>query len=342
MYREHIKFVNMKEAEIVHTALENLKNNIGIKATLEKLSDKQYDGIIKLMIDKKPIRFEVEIKSELRKNQLAPIVMKLKTKQNMMICATRIYPKVKEILRENNIAWLEGNGNIYFNTKGKMVWVETQKPLLPQKEKPNRAFTRMGLQVVFHLLNNQALVKENYRVISDKTGTALGNVSNVFNGLKASGFIVLKNKKEKALINKRELLDKWLTTYQDVLKPAIDLGKFRFANQENYINWKNLKLNTPLTQWGGEPAAETLTDYLRPAEYTLYTKELKPELMKKYRLLPDENGDVVVYKKFWIGDQEESNLVPPLLVYADLMLKNEKRCQETARLIYERFLEKQF
>jgi hypothetical protein len=332
----------MKEAEIVHTALENLKNYVGIKATWENMSGEQYDGIIKLTVDKTPIRFEVEIKSELREHQLAPIVTKLKAIKNMMICATRIYPKVKEVLRENNIAWLEGNGNIYFNAEGKMVWVETQKPLLTQKEKLNRAFTRMGLQVVFQLLNNQALIEENYRVIADKTGTALGNVSNVFNGLKASGFIVMKNKKEKALINKKELLDKWLTAYQDVLKPAINLGKFRFTDQESYLNWKNLKLNTPLTQWGGEPAAETLTDYLRPAEYIIYTTEPKPELMKKYRLLPDENGDVVVYKKFWIGDQEESNLVPPLLVYADLMLKNEKRCQETARLIYERFLEKQF
>ncbi|MBS1633282.1 MAG: hypothetical protein JST10_11995, partial [Bacteroidetes bacterium] len=72
---------------------------------------------------------------------------------------------------------------------------------------------------------------------------------------------------------------------------------------------------------------------------TLYTIENRNELIKNYRLIPYEKGNIKVYKKFWHLDDGPAQTVPPLLIYADLMNTNDRRCIETAQKIYDRFLQ---
>ena len=90
--------------------------------------------------------------------------------------------------------------------------------------------------------------------------------------------------------------------------------------------------------WGGEPAADLLTDYLKPEEFTIYTNETQQEIIKRYRWVPDDNGEIYGYKKFWNNDI--GNKAPALLVYAELMETKDSRCIETANLIYEQYLQK--
>ncbi|MBS1908251.1 MAG: hypothetical protein JST03_00090, partial [Bacteroidetes bacterium] len=89
-----------------------------------------------------------------------------------------------------------------------------------------------------------------------------------------------------------------------------------------------------------------LTNYLRPAELTLYSTETRNDLIKNYRLIPDEKGNVKAYEKFWNNGDVNTNantvedvVVPPLLVYADLMNTNDRRCIETAQKIYDGFIQ---
>ena len=58
--------------------------------------------------------------------------------------------------------------------------------------------------------------------------------------------------------------------------------------------------------------------------------------MKNYRLMPDKNGEIEVLYLFW--KQEDGKTVPPLLVYADLMLEGGKRNKETAEKIYNEYI----
>ena len=55
--------------------------------------------------------------------------------------------------------------------------------------------------------------------------------------------------------------------------------------------------------------------------------------------MPDEKGNVKAYQKFWQYDKVAFNTVPPLLVYADLINTNDRRCRETAQKIYDEFLQ---
>jgi hypothetical protein len=332
----------MKETTLIHTALENLERTNGIGAVWEEMTNTDFDGKLKFDYENHHFTFNVEIKKDIRNHQIEKIQQQAIHNSPFMLCTIRIFPKIKELLRQNGIAWLEANGNVYFKQHGQTVWIDTQKPYTTEKDKANRAFTKTGLKVVFHFLLDSQLINEKHRELARKTNTALGNVSNVLKGLKETGFIVDQDKQTMVLINKKELVAKWITTYQEVLKPTLLIGTYRFINKDDYIKWQEIKLDTANTYWGGEPAADILTGHLRPEKFTIYTNEPRTVLLKKYRLVPDEKGDILIYKKFWQEQPEDDSIVPVMLIYADLIGEDEKRCLETAQLIYKNWLNEQF
>jgi len=152
----------------------------------------------------------------------------------------------------------------------------------------------------------------------------------------------LKNKDTYKFTRKDQLLQKWIRAYNEKLKPALEIGTFRFVNKDKYFNWKDIDLKPGETFWGGEPAGGILTDYLQPEQYTLYTAETRGDIIKKYQLAPDKNGDIKVYLKFWRFTEELLKTVPPLLVYADLINSNDRRCIQTAERVYDVYLQTKF
>jgi len=64
--------------------------------------------------------------------------------------------------------------------------------------------------------------------------------------------------------------------------------------------------------------------------------------MKNYRLVLDLKGNIKVFRQFWIDESENRNTVHPLLTYADLMNKGDRRCTETAKKTYDEYLQNQF
>jgi hypothetical protein len=330
----------MTELEIIHLALDNLQRNAHIKGKwTEAAPNRAFDGELLLTIDDKPIKYNIEIKNELRGHQLNQVLDLNKKHPPLMMVATHLVPKIKEELRQNNIAYMEANGNIFLKHNDILLWIETNKPLTVEKETGNRAFTKTGLKVVFEFLRNETWVNQTYQAIAEHTGTTVGNAYKIITGLQHEGFLLAVNKNEYKLNNKKELLEKWVVAYGEKLKPALRIGTFRFLKEDDFLKWKKKQLNTDKTLWGGEPAGDLLTNYLQPEELTLYTNEARNELVKNYRLIPDEKGNIKAYQKFWRRDDADAKTAPPLLVYADLINTNDRRCRETAQKIYDEFLQ---
>ncbi len=330
----------MTELEIIYLALYNLQKNAPIQGKWTGPTlNKEIDGELVLTVDNKPIKYNIEIKNELRGHQLTHIFDLNKKHQPFMMVVAHLFPKIKEELREHNVAYMEANGNIFLKHNGIMLLIETNKPLAKEKKPGNRAFTKTGLKVVFEFLRNETWVNQTYQAIAEHTGTTAGNIYNIITGLQHDGFLLPVTKNEYKLNNKKALLEKWVTAYGEKLKPALRVGTFRFLREDDFINWKKTDLQAGKTLWGGEPAGDLLTNYLHPEELTLYTNEGRNELVKNYRLIPDENGNVKVYQKFWRLDDGDTKTAPPLLVYADLINTNDRRCRETAQKIYDEFLQ---
>jgi hypothetical protein len=120
--------------------------------------------------------------------------------------------------------------------------------------------------------------------------------------------------------------------------------RLRFARNSNLRRFRadteRLQQTDLLHQnadWGGEPAAEKLTRYLKPAQFTIYAREPIAKLIAAGRMRADPNGTVEVLDAFrnFEPDKELPDVVPPILVYADLLATHDGRDVEAAR-IYER------
>ena len=333
----------MNDKEIVQYALTNLKKTGEIEAKwFDNAPNDVLDGTINLTLKNRTIKFGIEIRKELRNIHLPKLEVIAKDHHPFIVVAQNIFPKIKQELRKRNIAYLEANGNIYLNEKGIFLWLDANDPIAIRHKITNRAFTRTGLKVVYQFLLDDTWVNKTYREIAEQTGTGIGNITNIFNGLKDEGFLIQLTKDTYMIEDKKKLLEKWIMAYEKQLKPNLVIGTYRFVDNDNFFNWKGIQLKQGETLWGGEPAGDIYTNYLRPEELTLYTAEPRNELMKSYRLVPDERGNVKIYEKFWKGNAEENNAVNPLLAYADLMMKGDRRCTETAEKIYDEHLQNQF
>lgn len=332
----------METAIIINNALGQLEHHTGLKAKWHPGGPKELDGKIDFRYNNQLHTVFIEVKKELRNHQLPQLEELKKNYQPLMVVAEYIFPKIKEELRKKGIAYLETNGNLYYKQGDTFLWLDGQKAMLTGKAKKGRAFTKTGLKLVFHFLLNEHLVNVTYREIARRTGIGFGNVNFIMTDLKEQGFLLAIDKQTYKLVNKKELLNKWMEGYEQKLKPALLIGTFRFLKEEDFMNWKRLPLQNMKTWWGGEPAGDLFTNYLKPEELTLYTTEKKNELIRHYRLIPDEKGKIKAYQKFWQYDEVNDNVVPPLLIYIDLMNKGDRRCTETAQKIYDAQLQNQF
>lgn len=329
----------MNEIEILNNAIHNLEKNIPINwdwKTIDHNKDKGVDGELSIILNNQKKIFFVEIKKDVKSHQLFNILNYKNTFNHFLLVAEKLYPKVKKELRENRVNYLEGNGNVYINTDNLFLYIDTNEVTKTQKEKGNRAFTKTGLKVIFQFLLKPKLINQTQREIAEITNVALGNIPLIINGLLETNLIVRLNKNEYVINNYEELLNKWIAEFEQTLKPTLFKQRFRFQNKDK--DWRTLQLNTDKTVWGGEPAGDIITNHLRPEKFTLYTKETTKELILNYKLLPDDEGEIAVYDMFWNNDYD-TNTAPKELVYTDLMITDDKRCKETAKLIFNEYIE---
>ena len=327
--------------------ISTLAEQIGVRVTRKNPraagADQGYDGEAALFFEKdKPTRVYIEVKGAVRLYQVEGLIKQQKQHHPLVVVTDYVEPKAKEQLRRNGVGYVETTGNMFLKFPGQFVFIEGKKSTEPLKE-TNRAFTKTGLKVIFLFLQDDTLITQPYRTIAAVAGVGLGNVNHIMNGLKALKLAVLRGNGEYFIPDKRRLLERWLEGYEQRLKPTLHLGTFRFVNREDFFHWRDLKLETNNTAWGGEPAGDILTDYLNPETLTLYTEESKADIMKRMRIMPDAEGNVEVYKKFWISPPTvTAPIVPPLLVYTDLMNTGKQRCIDTAQKIYEQELKDKF
>lgn len=332
--------LSMYENELITTALQTLKQDIPIEwkwIPTPNNQDFRKNDYIEFFLRNQTIEYQIEVKKELKNHQLHALIPIHGYNRNMLLIVEKLYPNVKKELRANHINYLEGNGNVYLENEQIFIFIDHRKTLKALKETGNRAFTKTGLKVVFHFLLNPEIINLPQREIAEITNVALGNIPQVINGLRETNFLLKKNKNEYLINDYRALLTKWISEYDQTLKPSI--FKQRFVLMNTNQNWQQIELLTDKTVWGGEPAGDILTNHLRPEELTLYTKENTKELIQNYRIIPSNTGDFWVYEIFWNEKYNAAKTAPALLVYADLILKNDKRCLETANLIFDEYIQ---
>lgn len=298
-------------------------------------ADTGIDGLITIG----DVEYPLEIKGQMQMSMLPKLLEQKKAYPKLILAAQEIPEKVRIALKEQQFNYVDASGNLFLNDLPRLYLFNENKSrkAVPLKNK-DLAFTKKGLIVVFHLLNNPDLINEPQRTIQQVSSTSLDTVNKVFASLKAQGFIRKRNEKEFRLDLKRNLFLKWIDAYEQKLKPSLLVGRYRFQNIEKERAWDQIELSNA-SFWGGEPGSDLLTNYLQPAVFQLYSTEAKMDLMKNYRFIPDPKGNIYVHVPF--GE----NLVTvkrtnPLLVYADLVNSASYRNLEVAQKVDELYVQK--
>ena len=252
-------------------------------------------------------------------------------------------------LRRQGLCYADAAGNAWLHHPDAELYILVEGLPRPPKATPatstsaaaGRAYRKSGLRVLFHLLNEPDLVRQPYRTISERTATPMATVGLIIIDLLQQGYVV--GEETRQLRRRDELIRRWVEGFGDTLRPHLPTLRYRRVDaQQATSGWQHLPLGTD-TCWGGEPAANLWLDgYLLPEFFTLYSTATRAALMRQLRLVPDPLGNVEVRPPF---DQRlthtipTSSSVPPLLVYADLLLSGDARNREVADKLYARYLQ---
>lgn len=260
-----------------------------------------------------------------------------------LLVAPRITTETADKCRELDVQFIDTNGNAFLQAPGLFVLVKGQRPRADEEaaatEAP-RGGTPTALKAIFALLCLPELVNAPYREIKQAAGIALGAVGWVFFDLNARGYTTGgKGKGERRILERQRLIDEWVTNYPIKLRPKLNTKRFH-AQEPNW--WRQTDIAKYDAQWGGEVAADRLTRHLRPNAVTIY---MKPEVMRKNltkmvvdnKLRADPDGEIEVLEAFWDFPPDDAmpDIVPTILVYADLLATMDPRNFEVGRMIYE-------
>lgn len=336
--------VKTAEKDLLMKALEAFEETTATTATMLKADldghPGQPDAEVRLGAGK---RLLVEVKRTLTPANLGQALGQLKRFERPGLLITGyITPPMAERLKALDVPFLDTVGNAYLRQPGTFIYVTGRKPVTPlPAERPIRAFRATGLKIIFALLCLPELAAAPYREIAHKAGVALGTVGWVIKDLERLGYLRHTKSKARRVEDRLGLVEAWVAAYAHELRPRLKPRRFKVTNAEW---WKTEDL-TAFDVWlGGEPAAARLTKYLRPEIITIYGDAHFPALARKIHPVKDAQGNLELLQKFWHFEVSRYDkrypLVPPLLVYADLVATADARNLETAEMIRERFLAK--
>ena len=302
----------------------------------------QADAVIELGHGAAPTRFLVEAKRMVTPATIGPITHHVaRLGDEALLITHHVTPPLAEQLKRERIAFLDTAGNAFIDRPPLFVWVKGQKPQAAQvPAATGRAFQPTGLQVLFALLSNPEVVNRPYREIARMAGTAHGTVGWVMADLQQLGFVrdVAGKRGTRRLYNPERLLPQWVEAYARMLRPRTLIKRYYVPRADTWREWN---LDQHGGMWGGEPAAALMTEYLRPGELTIYAEKL-PGLLAAQRQFkqtpePGHTAIIEVRRRFWDfpSGRNDPHVVPPLLVYADLLATGDSRCLEAAQMLYK-------
>jgi hypothetical protein len=310
----------------------------GVPARVEAALSRTVDGVLVVALDGGERRFDAEIKLRLSRPEVGAAIARLQRPEKSIIVAPTISAATGEALRQHGINYADTSGNAWIRARGMLVSTAGRRArATPQNLGRDRAFRPAGLRVTFTLLSVPELLNAPYRDIAHGAGTALGSIPPVLESLEKNEHIK-EIRGERRFVNKEKLIADWAQAYARVMLERGILGRFA-APAPNW--WRAVAVEKDGALWGGDVAAARLARNLVPAEFIIYAPELPRRLIADSRLHASMTGEVVIRRKYWRFQHElerKHRVVPPLLIYAELLANGDARSVDAAKEIHARYL----
>jgi hypothetical protein len=333
-----------KAEQVLEDAIRALERTTGLKAHVQAhdpLTPQTADALFQIETPQGLYTFLAEIKAVDR--FATPGLVKARrhgAPEAPILIAPYITRETAEICKQLELPFIDTAGNAYIQGKGLLVYVVGQQRPPELRRDRFRALTPAGLQFTFAILCRPDLLKTNYRRMANAAKIAVGTVGPAMKDLQGRGILQVGPDETVRLGDPRRLLEEWVTHYPTTLQPK--LNPRRFEADLKLLHAADLKPYKAF--WGGEPAADRLTHMLRPAMFTIYAAGPWAPIAAAHRMRARLDGNVEILDAFWnfTPDEVDADLVPPPLVYADLLNTKDGRNLEVANLIYDRYIQPKF
>lgn len=294
--------------------------------------------------------FEMPVAVSLRVESLAGALAALRRggsavpgERPLMLVTPHLSAELAAGLTDQGIPFLDTAGNACLIQPEATVMIAGRpKPARAPRRQSSRATTPKGLAVMFALATQPGLVAQPYRAIAAASDVALGTVNLAMDDLIARGLVGQRRNGERLLPDWPRFVQEWVALYPSRLRAKLPSRRFASLAPDW---WRSFDFAAFDARLGGEPAADLLTHDLKPAAITVYTHgTASNRLLLEGRLRPDEGGEVELVEAFWPPSaaldwrEQEVPVVPPLLIYADLVSSGDSRNLAIADRIHGRYL----
>lgn len=338
---------------ILDDALAALATTTGLKATVighEQATADHHRVDARIEIDAEGRRFPLEVEIKTRIDRAAALgaahaqIRKYAGDRGVLVTPYLAPKLVEHCWGTLKLQFIDTAGNAYLHQPGLHVLVTGhRRPAQHAELMPNRtAGTATALRIIFLLLCRPDMLNAPYREIARAAGVALGAVGPTLQNLTARQYLI-GGPGKRHLVEPIRLFDEWVMNYPTRLRPKLKARRFTALNGDW---WKQANLADTGAFWGGEVAADRLTNHLKPATITIYvpptvTRQFTATAAGRYRLRDDPKGNIEILETFWNfpADTKRPDIVPAPLVYADLVATLDPRNLEIAAMVRTQHIE---
>ncbi len=224
------------------------------------------------------------------------------------------------------------------------MYIELSEPMLfihhsgkkakLEKEKVVNLSPKMAIFLLY-LLENKEKLNETVRILAGITKTSNDTIQKTKDWLKSKSYVKRLNEKEYVWADWRAAYSRWLTAYEENIRPKQLLGTYTLTNipKEDFPSKGNYHFT-------GEYVLEYLNlGLLNTQLVEIYTDAFVRNIITDLRLKPDNQGNVKIYKQFWQWKMEK---ISPLIIYADLLLNHDARVQTTTKKYEDEYIGKYY
>lgn len=263
----------------------------------------------------------------------------------LLLVAPYIPRPTGERLAEAGVNFVDRHGNIHLTLgDDHHVLILGRRPRTVEAtgRRPGPAL----VQLYFLLLAESAAVQWPVRRLADEAGIGKTAAADALRRLVRLGVLARDRKGGYGLADQRRLQDDFLRAYADVLRPHLEIGRFRAPEQEPDTLLRRLAgiaatehLNWAIT---GGPAAYALDRFYRGPDVVVFIEGFTQTMQRALRFVPDREGPITVLRPFgrrWVWKAvADLPVTHPWLVYAELLRGGDPRAADAAEQIRERFL----
>ncbi|GAB1077219.1 MAG: hypothetical protein SAqTSB_33560 [Shewanella algae] len=314
--------------DLLTNAIDNLPKELQAKLKASHTNQESGDTKLEFIFKGQAYAFHVECKLIHRKESLQHFLNQHNDITPLLVC-NPLSDFLRDYCHEQNINYIDAAGNARIVDSGLYILLQGNKHAPRQAHAPKISIGIM--KCLFALLVESDLLTRPYSEIAQKADISLGMVSKAIGYLIDNKHIPAK-KSERRFLDKQTLIYQWLASYSTTLRP-----KLKMVQLNTQHSWEALKLQ-PGDIWGGEVAASTLTDYLVPEQWLLFTRYPIQQKIREYRARPAADGNLTVAAPFWGESLKINQFTTALLSTAELLASQDSRNREVAEIINDQYL----